>query len=104
VARQRQLVALLIVSCAGVLAFGPGPASAAAPATEPPPTELWQEYPLEPLAGQAQRERLPGAEPPAGKSSSVDRMLLIGGLALFVLVLSDTVFLALSSRTLRGTP
>jgi hypothetical protein len=29
-------------------------------------------------------------------------MLLIGGLALFLLVLSDTVFLALSSRALRA--
>jgi hypothetical protein len=31
-------------------------------------------------------------------------LLLTGGLALFVLVLSDTVFLALSSRLVRGTP
>jgi hypothetical protein len=31
-------------------------------------------------------------------------MLLIGGLALFVFVLSDTVFLALSSRVVRSTP
>jgi hypothetical protein len=29
-------------------------------------------------------------------------MLLAGGLALFVLVLADTVFLALSTRVLRG--
>jgi hypothetical protein len=43
-------------------------------------------------------------QPAAPDSSSPDRMLLIGGLALFLLVLSDTIFLALSSRLVRSNP
>jgi hypothetical protein len=35
-------------------------------------------------------------------SSSPDSTLLIGGLALVVLVLGDTIFLALSKKVLRG--
>lgn len=42
---------------------------------------------------------LPAADAP---SSSPDSTLLIGGLALVVLVLGDTIFLALSTRVLRG--
>jgi hypothetical protein len=34
--------------------------------------------------------------------SSGDRMLLIGGLALVVLIIGDTVFLSLSARFLRA--
>lgn len=41
---------------------------------------------------------LPTAAP---GSSSPDSKLLIGGIALFVLVLGDTMFLALSTRFLR---
>ena len=49
---------------------------------------------------QATRRALPSL---AGKETgSVDTMLLIGGLALFVLVLLDTVFLTLSMRFLRS--
>jgi hypothetical protein len=44
------------------------------------------------------RVRLPRAET---TSSSSNSLLLAGGLALFVLVLGDTVFLALSTRYLR---
>jgi hypothetical protein len=46
---------------------------------------------------------LPAAlgRPKATDSSSTDTLLLIGGLALFVLVLGDTLFLALSARLLR---
>ena len=49
---------------------------------------------------QAVRKALPslGRE----EAGATDTMLLIGGLALFVLVLSDTVFLTLSTRHLRG--
>ncbi len=36
------------------------------------------------------------------EATSSDTMLLVGGLALFVLVLADTVFLTLSTRYLRG--
>ena len=39
--------------------------------------------------------------PKVADSSSPDTMLLIGGLALVVLVLGDTLFLALSGRLLR---
>lgn len=35
------------------------------------------------------------------QASSPDTMLMVGGLALFVLVLADTVFLTLSARYLR---
>jgi hypothetical protein len=44
--------------------------------------------------------RLPAA---AAGASSPDSTLLIGGLALVVLVLGDTIFLALSTRFLRET-
>jgi hypothetical protein len=45
---------------------------------------------------------LPKAPPVApAAASSPDTMLLAGGLALFVLVLGDMVFLTLSSRFLR---
>jgi hypothetical protein len=43
-------------------------------------------------------KRLPAV---SAESSSPDSMLLIGGLALVILVLGDTIFLALSSRFLR---
>ncbi len=101
----RQLGALVILSCAFALALGAGPALAEAPANTPAPRELWEEYPLEPLeSGSPSRSILRIRPPAAGESSAPDRLLLIGGLALFVLVLSDTVFLALSSRLVRGTP
>lgn len=52
----------------------------------------------------AARRSLPAITPPADPSgSSPDSMLLIGGLALVVLVLGDTVFLTLSTRFLRET-
>ncbi len=96
------LRAVLLLSCTVALVFGAGPASAAAPATEPSPTELWEEYPLEPLAGQAPKQRDLSIPPAAvSKPSSSDRMLLIAGVALVVLILSDTVFLTLSSRLVR---
>jgi len=38
----------------------------------------------------------------AHKASSSDSLLVAGGLALVVLVLGDTIFLALSSRYLRA--
>jgi hypothetical protein len=97
---RRQLAALLILSCAGALVLGVGPARAES-AAEPPPTQLWQEYPLEPLTGKAQRERVPILQPRAANASSPDWVLLIGGMALVVFILTDTVFLALSSRVLR---
>jgi hypothetical protein len=49
---------------------------------------------------QATRSALPSLG--RQEAGSPDTMLLIGGLALFVLVLFDTVFLTLSTRYLRG--
>lgn len=47
-------------------------------------------------------QALPRLRPTAvSEAASTDNMLLIGGLALFVLVLGDTVFLTLSARYLR---
>ena len=51
---------------------------------------------------QPSRRALPRARAVA-ESASPDTMLLAGGLALFVLVLGDTVFLTLSARFLRQT-
>jgi hypothetical protein len=101
----RQLGVLVVLSCAFALTLGAGPALAEAPANGPAPRELWEEYPLEPLESESRSQSILRIRAPAaGESSSPDRLLLIGGLALFVLVLSDTVFLALSSRLVRGTP
>jgi hypothetical protein len=95
------LGALLVLICTAALAFGAGSAYAA-PTTEPSPRQLWKEYPLEPLAGQPRRERVLSIPPAAvSRSSSSDRMLLIGGRALVVLILTDTVFLTPSSRVVR---
>lgn len=98
---RRQLGALLILSCAGVLVLGVGPARAES-AAEPSPTRLWEEYPLEPMTEQAPKQRVPFIPTAAvAKPSSPDWMLGIGGLALVVLILADAVFLALLSRALR---
>lgn len=51
-------------------------------------------------AKEAVRRSLPSVSPKT--ADSPDALLLIGGLALFVLVLCDTVFLTLSTRSLRG--
>jgi hypothetical protein len=100
----RQLWALLLLVCTGALAFGVGPALAASPASERAPTVLWEQYPLEPLGGPGLTEGVPSFRQTAvAKPSSTNWTLLAGGLALVVLVLTDTVFLALSSRVLRET-
>ena len=54
-------------------------------------------------AKQAVKKRVPRLPAAAAESSSRDSTLLIGGLALVVLVLGDTIFLALSTRFLRET-
>jgi hypothetical protein len=103
----RQLRALLVVLCVVVLAFGAGPAQAQG--REPLPTELWRKYPLDPSSEQGANVSIQAARsfvvparanPP---SSSSDSMLLLGGLALSVLILSDTLFLTLLGRRLRGS-
>lgn len=52
-------------------------------------------------AKQTARKGAPSLPSATGGSSSPDSTLLIGGLALVVLVLGDTIFLAVSSRYLR---
>jgi hypothetical protein len=47
---------------------------------------------------QAARRQIPTLHPE--QASSTDGLLLVGGLALFVLVLADTVFLTVSRRAL----
>jgi hypothetical protein len=49
----------------------------------------------------AARKRVPALPTAVAKSSPADSMLLVGGLALVVLVLGDTILLALSTRYLR---
>jgi hypothetical protein len=50
----------------------------------------------------AAKRTLPRPAPAAAaSSSSPDTLLLVGGLALFILVLGDTLFLAFSARYLR---
>jgi hypothetical protein len=100
----RQVGALLLLACVGALAFGTAPAFAATPPSERAPTVLWEEYPLEPLGGPGLQRSVPSFRQAAvAKPSSTNWTLLAGGLALVVLVLTDTVFLALSSRVLRET-
>ena len=53
----------------------------------------------EPTGGQTAAGTLPGLS--HEEATSPDTMLLAGGLALFVLVLADMVFLTLSTRILR---
>jgi hypothetical protein len=65
---------------------------------------LWEEYPLEPLGGPGLKKSVPSfRQATAAEGSSTNWTLLAGGLALVVLALTDTVFLALSSRVLRDT-
>ena len=49
----------------------------------------------------APKKRVPRLPRAVAKSSPSDSMLLVGGLALVVLVLGDTILLALSTRYLR---
>jgi hypothetical protein len=100
----RRFWALLALVCTTALAFGAAPAFAAAPPSERTPTVLWEEYPLEPLGGPGLKRSVPSFRQNAvAKPSSTNWTLLGGGLALVILVLSDTVFLALSSRVMRET-
>jgi hypothetical protein len=48
------------------------------------------------------KRSLPRVERAAPSSSSPDSMLLVGGVALVILILGDTVFLAFSARYLRA--
>jgi hypothetical protein len=94
--------------------FTPQPLQVAPPPPAParrPPTRV-QRPATKPKAKQKQartgstkqtKRVLPRVAPAAtSQSSSSDTMLLIGGVALFILVLGDTLFLAFSARYLRG--
>lgn len=100
----RQLWALLALVCTTALAFGAAPAFAASPASERSPTVLWEQYPLEPRGGPGLKQSVPSfRQAGVAKPSSTNWTLIAGGVALVILVLSDAVFLALSSRVLRET-
>jgi hypothetical protein len=103
----RQPSALLIVAGITLLVFLF--AAGQAKAQTGGPTELWQEYPLDPRSEQgagvsvqsvraAQSFRLPTLIEP--ERSSSDSMLLFAGIALVVLIVSDTSFLMLTRRAL----
>ena len=95
----RRLLGLVIIACAAAaLTSAAKPALAQGSPPDPAPTELWQQYPLEPLQGQAGTRR-PAMTAPSG----TDWTLLGGGLALVVLSLGATVVLMLSVRMLRDT-
>jgi hypothetical protein len=104
----RRRRSFLLLACVGALVFGAGPASGASGAqrasvgNSDPAAALWNHYPLEPLprppaTRSAGSVRFPDATAP----SSSDSTLLIGGLALVILILTDTAFLTLSARVLR---
>jgi hypothetical protein len=94
----RQLSGLVIVACVAALTVAARPALAQGPAPEPTPTELWEEYSLEPLQGQAGVRR-PAMTVPSG----TDWTLLGGGLALVLLSLGATLLLTFSVRLLRDS-
>lgn len=90
-------MALVIVAGVVVLSFGAG--SAFAQGGKRAPTELWQEYPLDPTTeSQDTRSlaisvRIPALEKPA----STNTMLRLAGFALVAMILADTLFLSLSA-------
>ena len=104
----RKTWASLIVVGIVLLVFFFGSETASAQTQSRQPTELWQEYPLDPhseqganLTVQSVRSaglvRIPTLVKPRSASDST---LLIAGLALVVLLISDTSFLVLSRRAL----
>ena len=93
--------AFLAVVGLAVLVVAAGPAQAAT--SKPPPKELWQEYPLDPLSEHGSSVSVQSIRMPVlrtSESSSTDSTLLIAGLALVVLALSSASFLLLARRSL----
>lgn len=101
--------ALLIVAGIALIVFFLTAGQAKAQSSTRGPSELWQEYPLDPRSEQgasvsvqsvrtAQSFRLPTLIRP--ERSSSDSMLLFAGIALVVLIISDTGFLMLTRRAL----
>jgi hypothetical protein len=106
--RLRRLRSVPILACVGVLVFGAGPATAASGGQQQssvgnsdPAAALWNQYPLEPLPRPAVTRSAASVRLPDVATSSSDSTLLIGGLALVILILTDTAFLTLSARVLR---
>ena len=104
----RRAWASLIVAAIVLLAFFFGSGTAFAQTQTRQPTELWQEYPLDPHSEQGANlsiQSVRSAElvriPTLVKArSAYDSTLLICGLALVVLLISDTGFLLLARRAL----
>jgi hypothetical protein len=100
--------ASLIVAGIVLLAFFFGSGTASAQTQSRQPTGLWQAYPLDPHSEQGANLSVQGVRsaelvriPTLVKArSSKDSTLLIGGLALIVLLISDTSFLVLTRRAL----
>lgn len=82
----------------------PTPALTQTPASTPPARSARARVKNKktvPARKQAVKRPVPRFPAASAESSSPDSMLLIGGLALVILVLGDTLFLAFSSRFLR---
>ena len=104
----RRRSALVTGASVALLVFlvGTGPAAARTQAQQP--TELWQEYPLDPQSEQGadvsvesvRSVQLAEFVPLVKPESSSDSALLVGGLVLVLLLISDTSFLVLTRRVL----
>lgn len=100
--------ASLIVAAIVLLAFVFGSGTAFAQTQARQPTELWQEYPLDPHSEQGANISIQSVRSPelatiptlVKDRSAYDSTLLIAGLALIVLVISDASFLVLTRRAL----
>ena len=101
--------ALLIVAGIVLLVFFFAAGQAKAQSSSRGPSELWQEYPLDPRSEEGasvsvqsvrsvQGFRMPTLIRP--ERSSSDSMLLFAGIALVVLIISETSFLMLTRRAL----
>jgi hypothetical protein len=79
----------------------PAPAAPARTRTTKASRTVKKQVKRENASKRAARTRVPALPTAVAKSSPSDSMLLVGGLALVVLVLGDTILLALSTRYLR---
>ena len=105
----RQPWALLVVAGIVLLVFFFAAAPAKAQSSARGPSELWQEYPLDPLSEQGAGVSVQSVRSVQGfrvptlmrrQRSSSDSTLLFAGFALVVLIISDTSFLMLTRRAL----
>jgi hypothetical protein len=101
-------VALLIGAGIVLLVFFFTAGQAKAQSSTRGPSELWQEYPLDPRSEQGASVSVESVRSVQGfrptliepQRSSSDSMLLFAGLALVVLIIGDTSFLMLTRRAL----